>query len=133
MRSIIRNSKPLRALLLIGAVIAATLGITATPAQAAYSGCTAPTWYWGWHRTCTTGSVPANSTYHFVDVHIYACYGSPWRVWDTQTGVTVASGRGIGQSKGWVNKRISGLYGTSYKAKLSDACANDRIAIENNA
>ncbi|MEU3455257.1 hypothetical protein ABZ671_16925 [Micromonospora sp. NPDC006766] len=132
MRGTIRKSKPAQALLLTTAAVAATLGVATTPAQASSASCTAPYFYWGWYRTCTTGSISANSTYHFVDVRVYACVGSPWKVWDTKTGVTVASGKGPGQSKGTTVKRINGLYGSSYKAKLSDACANDKITITNN-
>ncbi|MFJ2087522.1 hypothetical protein ACIOBK_33695 [Micromonospora chokoriensis] len=126
-----RTSRPVQAALLAAAFTAATVGVAAAPAQAATARCTAPTWYWG-SRTCTTGYLLANPSGHFVDVHIWACGGVPWKVWDTVTGVTVASGKGAGQSKDWVVKRIPGLYG-GYKAKLSGACAGDQIYIENNA
>lgn len=132
MRSTISKFRPLQAALLTGAALAATLVVTTGPAQAATARCTAPTFYWG-TRTCTTGSIAANASGHFVDVHMWGCSGSPWRVWDTVTGVTVASGKGAGQSRDWTVKRIPGLYGSSYKAKLSSACAGDEIYIENNA
>ncbi|WP_328384186.1 hypothetical protein OHQ88_33865 (plasmid) [Micromonospora zamorensis] len=131
MRNVIRKSRPLQAALLTGVALAGTLVVTTGPAQAATARCTAPAFYWG-TRTCTTGTVAANSSGYFVDVHIWACSGSPWKVWDTVTGVTVASGKGAGQSKDWTVKRISGLYGSSYKARLSSACAGDQIYIENN-
>ncbi|MFG3423251.1 hypothetical protein [Micromonospora sp. NPDC048063] len=126
MRGMIRKSKPAQALLLTGAAVAATLGATTAPAQAAYSSCTTPYFYSGWYRTCTTGSIPANSSRHFVDVYVNACSGSPWKVWDTRTGVTVASGRDD------ANRRIYGLYGSSYRAKFTDACWRDTISIDNN-
>lgn len=126
MRSVIRKSRPLQAALLAGAAVTATLGVAATPAYAASASCTAPYFYGGWYRTCTTGSIPAHSSGHFIDVHVGpACQGSPWKVWDTVTGVTVASGRDD------ANRRIYGLYGHSYKAKLTDACWRDRISIDN--
>lgn len=107
------------------AVAMAGVAVVASPAQAASSSCTAPYWYWGWSRTCTTGSIPANSSAYFVRVFVTACNGSPWYVWDTNTGVTVASGADD------VDQRIYGLYGSSYRAKLTDACANDYISISN--
>ena len=111
-----------------GASVIALAGVmlAGSPAYAATSSsCTAPYFYSGAYRTCTTGSVSANPTGHFVDVHVSACTGSPWKVWDTQTGVTVATGKGsVGTRVIW------GLYGSSYKAKLTDACANDWIQIE---
>ncbi|MEU1813023.1 hypothetical protein [Micromonospora aurantiaca (nom. illeg.)] len=125
MRRAIRKSRPLQAALLSGAAVAATLGVAAGPAQAASSSCTAPYFYKPFYRTCTTGTISANSSGHFIDVRVTACSGSPWRVWDTATGVTVASG------KEDANRRITGLYGSSYRAKLADACYNDRVSIDN--
>ena len=101
--------------------------VAASPAYAASASCTAPYFHTGFARTCTTGSIAANSVLHFVDVHVDACSGSPWKVWDTQTGVTVATGAGSTRLT-----VIWGLYGSSYKAMLTDACWTDRIEIENN-
>ncbi|SCL13025.1 hypothetical protein GA0070616_0103 [Micromonospora nigra] len=127
-RKNIGTARVLPAALLSAVTVVATLGIAAGPASAASASCTAPYFYGGWYRTCTTGSIPANSSGHFIDVRVGpACQGSPWKVWDTVTGVTVASG------KDDASRRISGLYGRSYKAKLTDACWRDKISIDNNA
>ncbi|MEU3455227.1 hypothetical protein ABZ671_16775 [Micromonospora sp. NPDC006766] len=128
MRGTIHKSKPLQAALLSMAAAVATLGVAATPAQAASANCTAPYWSSGWYRTCTTGSVPAHRTGRFIDVTVGACYGTDWKVWDINTGVTVASGRTAGRPI--APKRIYGLYGT-YKAKLIGACWKDWIKIDN--
>ncbi|MEU7802757.1 hypothetical protein AB0B10_26195 [Micromonospora arborensis] len=128
MRRSIRKSKPLQAALLSAAAVAATLGVTAAPAQAASSSCTAPFFYSGSYRTCTTGAIPTNSSGRFIDVRVSAsCSGSDsrWKVWDTVTGVTVASGEGD------ASRRINGLWGTSYKAKFTSACYRDKISIDN--
>ncbi len=116
----------LRAVAVTSVVALTGVVLAGSPAYAATSAsCTAPYFHSGVYRTCTTGSVSANPTSHFVDVHVRACTGSPWKVWDTQTGVTVATGKGsVGTRVIW------GLYGSSYKAKLTDACANDWIQIE---
>jgi hypothetical protein len=105
------------------AAVAATalIGAGATPAFAASTGCTAPYWYKPWYRTCTTGTISANSK-HEISISTSACKGSPWRVWDTGTGVTIASGTGTD------SRKVGGLYGT-YKAKLTDACWNDSITL----
>jgi hypothetical protein len=95
-----------------------------SPALAASTSCTAPYWYKPWYRTCTTGSINANSK-HKISIYIDACEGSPWKVWDTGTGKTIASGTGNGAG---INKSVGGLYGT-YKAKLTDACWQDYISI----
>ena len=77
-------------------------------------------------RTCTTGTIKSNRN-HDLRVEVDACDGSPWKVWDVDTGKTVASGKGKGQSD-HIDKVINGLYGT-YKAKLSDACRWDLIEL----
>lgn len=77
-------------------------------------------------RTCTTGAIKSNSN-HDLRVEVNACDGSPWKVWDVDTGKTVASGKGKGQAD-HIDRVINGLYGT-YKAKLSDACRYDLITV----
>jgi len=121
----IGKSKMVRAAAITTVLVASSLGFVASPAMAASASCTAPYWYTPPYRTCTTGSIAANSSGHFIDVRVTACSGSPWKVWDTVTGVTVASG------KDDASRRIPGLYGSSYRAKLTDACYNDRISIDN--
>ena len=106
-------------------LVTSSLAVVGSPAMAASASCTARYFYKPFYRTCTTAAIPAHSTGHFVDVRVTACTGSPWKVWDTVTGVTVASG------KDDASRRIYGLYGSSYRAKLTDACYNDRISIDN--
>lgn len=77
-------------------------------------------------KKCTTGSIKSNRN-HDLRITGYLCHGSPYKVWDTATGKTVASGTGKGQDK-YVNRVINGLYGT-YKAKLSDGCRYDSIRL----
>lgn len=111
----------------IAAVVASAAAATAivggvpSPAFAANTSCMAPYWY-GWHRTCTTGTIEPNSQ-HKIWIAVSACKGSPWKVWDTGTGVTIASGTGSRSSKA-----VGGLYG-HYKAKLTEACWRDSIAL----
>jgi hypothetical protein len=104
------------------AISAAGLVGVGSPALAASTSCTTPYWYKPWYRTCTTGSVDAGSK-HQLWIDTSACQGSPWKVWDTGTGKTIASGAGSVSSK-----KVSGLYGT-YKAKLTDACWRDTIVL----
>ena len=104
---------------------AGIVGGVASPAFAAEAFCTAPYWHKPWeYRNCTSGSINANSK-HTISIYIDACKGSPWKVWDTGTGKTIASGTGNGAG---INKPVGGLYGT-YRAKLSDACWQDYISI----
>ncbi|MGI5213364.1 hypothetical protein [Plantactinospora sp. CA-290183] len=98
-----------------------------TPAQAASAECTAPLFTVG-TRGCTTGVIPANSAGRFIDVTYWGCRDTRWKVWDTGTGATVASGRT--PSGGYMTRRIGGLYG-SYRAQISMACYEDRIRIDN--
>lgn len=107
-------------------VAAGGLLVAATPAHAASSSCTAPFFHTGHKRTCYTGTVGANKSNHFIHITVDACSGSPWTVWDTVTGSTIANGEGD------TSRNVFGLYGTSYKAKLKDACAYDSIRIDNN-
>jgi hypothetical protein len=120
-----RTLNVLKKTLMVMAVstVAATalIGGGASPAFAAGTSCTAPYWYKPWYRTCTTGTISANSK-HEISISTSACKGSPWRVWDTGTGVTIASGTGTD------SRKVGGLYGT-YKAKLTDACWRDSIYI----
>ena len=109
-------------------VVLAGVFIAVSTAQSAAARCTAPFWYWG-VRQCTTASIPANPTYHYVQVSYYLCKGARWKVWDTETGVTVGSGTSPGRS--WRKHYIYGLYGRSYKAKIWDTCASDVIEIRN--
>ncbi|GAA3741669.1 hypothetical protein GCM10022225_26440 [Plantactinospora mayteni] len=107
---------------LSGALIA-----TGTPAQAASAECSAPFWSLG-TRGCTTGTISAHPSGRYIDVTYWGCRDTRWKVWDTGTGVTVASGRT--PSGGHMTRRIGGLYG-SYKAQISMACWKDRIRIDN--
>ena len=77
-------------------------------------------------KKCTTASIKPNRN-HDIRITASLCNGSPYKVWDTVTGKTVASGTGKGQNKD-VDRVINGLYGT-YKAKLSDGCRYDWISI----
>lgn len=115
-----------RAVAVTSAIALAVVLIAASPADANDNGsCTAPLFYSGWYRTCTTGPVAANPTLHFLDVHVTSCSGSPWKVWDTETGATVLSGSGS-----TAIRTIWGLYGSAYKAKFTNACTGDWIEIE---
>ena len=106
----------------VAAIATGLVGGVSSPALAAGTSCAAPYWYKPWYRTCTTGTIPANSK-HQLWIDTSACKGSPWKVWDTGTGKTIASGTGSVS-----NKKVSGLYG-HYKAKLTDACWRDTITL----
>ncbi|MBW9211762.1 hypothetical protein KV100_19100 [Mumia sp. zg.B21] len=112
----------------LASVLATGTLLAAAPAQAASAGCTAPYWHGLGNRTCTTGSIPANSA-RYIYISVTACKGSPWKVWDTGTGVTIASGTGSGQGT-LIERKVTGLYG-NYKGKLTDACYNDEIRLSN--
>jgi hypothetical protein len=110
----------------LASVLATGTLLAATPAQAASASCTAPFYKGTGYRTCTTGSIPANSA-RYINISVTACKGSPWRVWDTGTGVTIASGVGNGQNT-VITRKVTGLYG-NYKGKLTDACWQDKIIL----
>jgi len=119
--------KQSRRAVVAGVIVAATatLGVVAaeSPAMAAYASChTSNAVITIKKRTCSTASVHANAA-HDIRVVIYACKNSPWWVWDINTGRSVAHGAGSG------NKVIHGLYGY-YKAKLTDGCKGDLIALQ---
>jgi hypothetical protein len=103
------------------AAATAIVGGIASPAFAGSTSCTTPFWYKS-YRTCTTGTI-GPSGQHKIWIDASACAGSPWKVWDTGTGVTIASGAGSVS-----NKVVGGLYG-NYKAKLTHACWRDTIAL----
>jgi hypothetical protein len=107
------------------AAAAVVIGV-ASPALAASSTCYTDS-FWDITKTCNTAAVKSNAA-HDIRVRISACKGSPWKVWDINTGKTVASGTGKGQGTE-INKVINGLYGT-YKARLSDGCLNDWVALQ---
>jgi hypothetical protein len=114
--------KGLMVMVAVAAGVTAVVGGVASPAFASSTSCTAPYWYKPWYRTCTTGTISSNSQ-HRIWVSVSACKGSPWKVWDTGTGKTILSGTG-----NLSNKAVGGLYG-NYKAKLTDACWRDTIAL----
>jgi hypothetical protein len=116
------TKKSLVATAVSAAAAMAIVGGLPSPAFAGDTSCRAPYWPNGWHRTCTTGTIGPNSQ-HKIWISVAACKGSPWKVWDTGTGVTIASGKGSLSSKA-----VGGLYG-NYKAKLTDACGRDSIAL----
>lgn len=108
----------------------ATVGVVAleSPAMAAYASCRTSTQLITFKkRTCSTASVHANPA-HDIRVVVYACKNSPWWVWDINTGRSVAHGTGGGQSAR-IDRVIHGLYGY-YKAKLTDGCKGDLIALQ---
>jgi hypothetical protein len=115
-----------KAATVVVAVLAAG-GVVAmeSPALAAYESCELRDWSLA-TKKCTTASIKPNRA-HDIRITASLCNGSPYKVWDTTTGKTIASGTGKGQSKS-VDRVINGLYGT-YKAKLSDGCRYDWIAI----
>ena len=80
---------------------------------------------------CTTGSVPANSTYHRVniDVESSSFCASDYYVHDVRNGVTVASGR-VGSGHQLV-KTITGLY-SSYNLQITHSCFDALGVIDNN-
>lgn len=126
-----RSKPPLSRLLAAATMLAiASTGLvaTASPAQAASTECTAPTWTWGTRGCTTPGTISANSGGRFIDVTFWGCRDTNWKVWDTGTGRTVGSGKT--PSGGYMSQRIPGLYGT-YKASISVACSKDRIRIDN--
>jgi hypothetical protein len=97
----------------------------AAPAMAAYAQCYAGG-YWSITKKCATSSVHANS-HHDLRVSVYACKGAPWWVWDINTGRSVAHGISKGRGNR-IDQVIHGLSGY-YKAKLTDSCYQDLIAI----
>jgi hypothetical protein len=110
----------------LASVLATGTLLAATPAHAASTSCVAPFLKGTGYRTCTTGTIPANSA-RYINITVTACKGSPWRVWDTGTGVTIATGTGNGQST-VITRKVTGLYGT-YKGKLTDACWQDKLVL----
>lgn len=111
---------------IIAAAAMGAMGVAA-PAMAAYEACSTTQFMPIGKRKCSTASVKSNRA-HDIRVVVYACKGSPYRVWDTGTGKTVASGKGKGQDV-VVDRVINGLYGT-YRAQLTDACRHDKIALQ---
>jgi len=96
-----------------------------SPALAATTSCELKNWSLK-TKKCTTGAIKANKA-HDLRISASLCKGSPYKVWDVNTGKTIASGKGKGQSDGkMIDRVINGLYGT-YKAKLSDGCQYDQI------
>ena len=127
----IRKSKAMWAAIALGVAAAAASVVVTIPAGAATSSCTAPFWYnpLSGPRQCTTGTVTANASGHYVDVDTFVCSDGSWKVWDINTGVTVASGRGD-DPRSWSHRRIYGLYGI-YQAKIWNDCASDRVSLDN--
>ncbi|WP_045743082.1 hypothetical protein [Actinoplanes rectilineatus] len=122
------NPTTKRAVAITAATTAILAGITA-PASAAVAqtgvGCSAPSFYNPLNgRSCNTGTISTTSAHTlYISVSTRGS-DSPWRVWDVNTGVIIAQG------KGSTSRTVTGLYGT-YKGRLPSAYAYDRIDIRN--
>ena len=93
-REYVRLSKRAATAVVGVTAVIAVLGVEA-PAMAADSSCEL-TKVFAITKSCNTGSVKSNKA-HDLRAIIFACKGSPWKVWDTGTGKTVASGTGNGK------------------------------------
>jgi hypothetical protein len=69
----------------------ATAGVVAveSPAMAAYESCQTNNFF-AFTKKCSTPSLHANPA-HDIRVRVYACKGSPWWVWDINSGRSVAN------------------------------------------
>jgi hypothetical protein len=99
-------------------VAAGGIVVAASPAQAAYSGCTIFT---PWRSTCSTAAVAPNPDYHFIDWHVVSstCSAS-YRVVDNGNGVWVASGT-VPDGQTW-NGSVYGLYSPAGYYLVVDSC-----------
>ncbi|WP_250006733.1 hypothetical protein [Actinoplanes sp. M2I2] len=109
----------------VAVMAAGGVAVVQSPALAASVQCELRDWSLK-VKKCTTASIKPNKA-HDIRITASLCKGSPYKVWDTTTGKTIASGTGKGQTKD-VDRVINGLYGT-YKAKLTSGCRYDWISI----
>lgn len=105
---------------LLAVAAGALLASSAAPVAAEASSCFASVVKFG-NDACTTGSVGANASGHFV--HVSVSSFAHWEVFDTVTNVTVGSGQ-IGALG--LERTIFGLFGR-YKLELHSFAAHGTI------
>ncbi len=110
------------------ATAVAGLLVTAAPAHAASSSCTAP-YFYSSTRQCTTGSISWNSAGKYVgiswDSPLCGNGGTKWQVINSSTGNVVASGTTPSKS----GQKVVYVSSGNYKARIYDACYQDTIKI----
>jgi len=127
-----RFPKVLTALWVTALTIALTVAgsvLTSTQA-AAWTNSTCTVYFF---NRCTTGSIPANSSGHYVKIQIDAADPSPvdleWKVVDANNGVAV--GRGRLAPGCTLRKQINGLY-SRYYVRVDLAAPITWVNIHNN-